>query len=149
MPALKNPRHEKFAQELAQGRTADEAYAAAGYTPNRGNATRMKANESIRSRLAELQAKSADAVNMTAADIARQLDEDREFARQNGSAAAAVSATMGKAKVLGLVVDRAELTGRGGGPIQTEKVSARDLLADKLAGIAARRGPDGDTGKPH
>lgn len=44
MPVLKNARHETFAQGLAKGLTADEAYAAAGFTPNRGNATRMKAS---------------------------------------------------------------------------------------------------------
>ncbi len=30
MPALSNPRHEMFARELAKGKTADEAYEAAG-----------------------------------------------------------------------------------------------------------------------
>ena len=31
MPTLQNPRHEKFAQELAIGKTADAAYVLAGY----------------------------------------------------------------------------------------------------------------------
>jgi len=33
MPALGNPRHERFAQELAKGKTADEAYEIAGLMP--------------------------------------------------------------------------------------------------------------------
>ena len=33
MPLLDNPKHEIFAQELAKGTTADEAYARAGYAP--------------------------------------------------------------------------------------------------------------------
>lgn len=33
MPALDNPRHERFAQELAKGKTADEAYQTAGLMP--------------------------------------------------------------------------------------------------------------------
>ena len=31
MPTLQNPRHERFAQELAAGKTADAAYVLAGY----------------------------------------------------------------------------------------------------------------------
>lgn len=36
MPVLKNARHEKFAQALAKGKTADDAYADAGFKPDRG-----------------------------------------------------------------------------------------------------------------
>jgi phage terminase small subunit len=31
MPGLKNARHERFAQEVAQGKSAGEAYRTAGY----------------------------------------------------------------------------------------------------------------------
>jgi phage terminase small subunit len=37
MGILINPRHECFAQALAQGKTANEAYALAGYKANEGN----------------------------------------------------------------------------------------------------------------
>jgi len=57
MPVLKNARHEKFAQAVAKGKTADEAYQDAGYKPNRGNAARMKANESIAARVDEITGK--------------------------------------------------------------------------------------------
>ena len=42
MPTLQNPRHEKFAQELAAGKSAAEAYAHCGYKPNYGNCIRLK-----------------------------------------------------------------------------------------------------------
>lgn len=54
MPALENPKHERFAQELAKGLTADKAYIAAGFKPNRGNAATLKQKESISNRVAEL-----------------------------------------------------------------------------------------------
>lgn len=54
MPVLANPRHERFAQELAKGSTADEAYKLAGYAGNRGNATTLKHKQSIQSRVTEL-----------------------------------------------------------------------------------------------
>lgn len=107
MPVLANARHERFAQSLAQGKSATEAMRDAGYTDPR-NSTRLTKNDEISSRVAELKAQAAANTVTTVEDIARQLDEDRAFARENGAAAAAVAATLGKAKVLGLVVDKAE-----------------------------------------
>lgn len=51
MPVLKNARHEAFAQELAKGKTADEAYKLAGFKPNRGNAATLKQKQSISKRV--------------------------------------------------------------------------------------------------
>jgi phage terminase small subunit len=54
MPILTNPRHERFAQALAQGKTADEAYVLAGYAANRGNSATLKKKQIIQNRLSEL-----------------------------------------------------------------------------------------------
>ncbi len=69
---LPNARHEAFARALAGGMAADTAYAAAGYRPNRGNAVRMKSNESIRARVAELVDAAAE---RAVVDIQRVLNE--------------------------------------------------------------------------
>ena len=53
MPVLKNPRHEKFAQALFKGKTADDAYAEAGFKPDRGNASRLQHKDNIVQRVAE------------------------------------------------------------------------------------------------
>jgi phage terminase small subunit len=106
---LKNARHERFAQELAKGCTHGEAYAAAGYKRDDKNAARLTKNDGVAARVAQLKSKAAEKVVVTVADIAQQLDEDREFARQLNQASAAVSASMGKAKVLGLLEDRAKV----------------------------------------
>ena len=68
MPALKNARHERFAQELAKGETADAAYVAAGFKANRGNAATLKANQSVKDRVEELQGRAAEKAEWTAAD---------------------------------------------------------------------------------
>jgi phage terminase small subunit len=73
MPVLKNPRHETFAQEIAKGRTADEAYQTAGYSENRGNATRLNANESIRKRVEEILSKAADMAQVTVYEVVAEL----------------------------------------------------------------------------
>lgn len=54
MPILNNPRHERFCQEMAKGKTADEAYVLAGYVSNRANAGKLRRQEHIRTRIDEL-----------------------------------------------------------------------------------------------
>ena len=46
MLVLRNPRHEKFAQEIAKAKTATAAMAAAGYSDPR-NSTRLTKNDEI------------------------------------------------------------------------------------------------------
>lgn len=62
MAALPNARHERYAQGLAEGLSADAAYEVAGFKANRGNAARLKANENIERRVAELVAERKEKV---------------------------------------------------------------------------------------
>ncbi|MGI8388036.1 terminase small subunit [Brucella anthropi] len=78
MPVLKNARHEAFTQELAKGKTADEAYLNAGFKPNRGNAARLKANECIQKRVDEIKSRIAEKAEWTAADRLRMLADIAE-----------------------------------------------------------------------
>lgn len=59
MAALPNPRHERFAQELAEGKNATEAYEVAGYKRNAGNAATLKSDQNISKRVVELQEQRA------------------------------------------------------------------------------------------
>lgn len=109
MPPLPNGRHELFACELAAGRTADEAYELAGYKPNRGNAARLKANDDIQARVAELKAASALRTGVTVDLLTQELIAI--LRRANGGASAghlnaARQSVMDIAKLNGLVVDR-------------------------------------------
>lgn len=73
MPSpLENPRHEHFAQGIAKGLTADAAYREAGYKAHRGNAATLRANQSIKRRVAELVAAGAAQAEV---DVARVLQE--------------------------------------------------------------------------
>jgi len=65
MGEIQNPRYERFAQELAAGKTADAAYEAAGYRKHRGNAARLSANERIKDRVREIQAVGAERAAVT------------------------------------------------------------------------------------
>jgi hypothetical protein len=142
MGALKNARHERFAQELAKGKSKTGAYKAAGFTGDRTAACRLSTTANIARRVAELKAKAAERVIVSVADIAQQLDEDREFARELESPAAAVSATMGKAKVLGLIVNR--IAGADGGPIEYRDLSEEEIEARIAARMAELNGDKSD-----
>lgn len=111
MAALANPKHERFAQELAKGKTADEAYQLAGYAENRGNAARLKANENIAARVAEIQERAAVRAEVTLAsiteDLARIARKAEDLAESSGLSVAR-AAKMDIAKLHGLVIDRSK-----------------------------------------
>lgn len=73
MPALENPKHERFAQELFKGKTQLDAYATAGYRPDDGAAARLSGNVRVKARLAELQNKASDRAEISVAAVLREL----------------------------------------------------------------------------
>ena len=70
---LKNPRHERFAQELAKGKSQGEAYADAGYSPSRSSAARLASDANICARVAVLQERVAKRTEVTVAGITERL----------------------------------------------------------------------------
>jgi phage terminase small subunit len=71
MPALRNPKEERFVQELRAGKSQFEAHRLAGYKPDRGNATRLQQRNSVAQRLDELTREAAE--REIAANVAAQL----------------------------------------------------------------------------
>jgi hypothetical protein len=114
MPALKNPRHEAFAQALARGMSAAAAYGQVGFKPHRANAATLACKEHISVRVAELQeeqlaihqqATTAAAANkqVTIESLIAEAEAARAKAMsEKGGAAAAVSALTAKAKLAGM-----------------------------------------------
>lgn len=116
MPALGNPKHERFAQLLAKGLTADEAYQEAGYAENRGNATRLKANESVLRRVAEIQERAAVRTEITVATLTDRLlaiAAKGESSTEAPLLSVARASLMDAAKLNGLVVEKQELNASG------------------------------------
>jgi hypothetical protein len=107
MSVLNNTKHELFAQALAKGMSAIRAYRAARYKPDRGAACRLSANVSVRARLNELLEKAAERTLVTVERVTAELEEARELAMSHPKgAAAALSASMSKAKLHGLLEER-------------------------------------------
>lgn len=113
MPVLKNAKHERFAQELAQGKTADEAYVLAGYKENRGNAATLKANQSVLDRLAEILERAAERVEVDKAWVIERLVENANRAMQAEAAKDREGNPTGEYRYEGSVANRAlELVGK-------------------------------------
>jgi phage terminase small subunit len=114
MPNTKlNIRQERFCLGLAEGLPQSRAYIEAGYTA-RGNAAEVAAARLFRkvqvsSRVAELQAKAARRSEVTVDSLVEELDEMLQLATRQKLPAAGVAAIMGKARLLGLVVDKTEV----------------------------------------
>jgi hypothetical protein len=123
MPPLLNARHEAFARAMFEGCSADEAHTKAGYSKNRGNASRMKANESIQSRVAELQTEAARSSAITVESICRELDEANAVAREKGQANAMVSASALRARLAGLLTQKIEVSHNTGMTVDDENTS--------------------------
>lgn len=117
MPALQNPRHERFAQLIFEGITngdtkpysTSRAYIAAGYTakdcgkrPSSAQASSSRLLYRVIHRVRELQAQAAEKNGETTDKIIRELNELKADAQAKEAYGAAVSAVMGKAKILNI-----------------------------------------------
>lgn len=108
------PKQEAFCQAYIETGNASEAYRraynAANMKPESVNrkAKELLDNGKITARLDALRIAHVERHQFTIDDMIRQLDEDRIFARECATPAAAVSASMGKAKVLGFLVERVD-----------------------------------------
>ncbi len=113
MPNLTNPRHEKFALALREGKSATEAYTLAGYKPCRQNAARLMTNDDVKQRLVEIQAAAAKKSEVTVASLLDELEHARARADGLDQLSAAVKAISEKAKISGLLVQKVEVGGPG------------------------------------
>ena len=73
IPVLGNSKHELFALQIAQGKSASAAYVAAGYAKNDGNAGRLNRNEQVRARVDELLSVAAEKAGVTIDRIVAEL----------------------------------------------------------------------------
>ena len=129
MGTLANPRHEKFARLVWAASAKDYrralAYLAAGYRakldlsdpsksyPADQAASRLAKNVKVKARIQEIAAMAAKRHEISEDSLLEELEQARLAALENQQASAAVAATMGKAKLCGMLVERKE-TGKPG-----------------------------------
>jgi hypothetical protein len=132
MPMLRNPRHERFVQELATGKTADAAYVLAGYKENRSNAARLNASQNIQKRVSEIQSLGAKLAAITIETLIAEAEAARSKAmRERGGANAAVAAITAKAKLAGLWREKVAQTDPSGEKAPRYIISDRPLTEEE------------------
>lgn len=156
---LKNPRHERFAQELAKGKSASEAYEIAGYKPSRPHASHLQHRSNVSQRVAEILAtrEKVQAVATERAIERTAITKEWVMERLRDNAERAMTAKpvtdhdgkeTGEYRYDGSVANRAlELLGREIGMFVVRSETGRPgdftkLSDDELADIA-RGGSDG------
>jgi len=135
MSALENRRHEVFAREMAFGAAAAEAYRHAGYASTgatvEASAMRLAANPEVTRRIAEIAAEGqappaatetaegpgarsalpapcaepASSGEVTVESILSELEQARQLALAKKLPAPAITATLSKAKIAGLMAE--------------------------------------------
>lgn len=161
MAPLTNPRQERFAQGLAEGKTQRDAYASAGYKPSDANASHLQADNRVSQRVSELLAaraarterateKAVEKLALTKEWVVSRLMENAERAlqrvpvldddgkptgqwRYDGMVANRSLELLGKH--LGILIERREI----GEPGEFERLADQELLED-LREDAARLG---------
>jgi hypothetical protein len=129
---LRNSRHERFAQELATGKTADAAYLLAGYRENRSNAARLSANQDVQKRVAEIQSLGAERAAITVETLIAEAEAARSKAMgEKGGAAAAVAAITAKAKLAGLWREKVAQTDPSGENAPRYIISDRPMTEEE------------------
>ena len=156
MSVLKNPKHERFAQELAKGKSAAEAYENAGYKKNTGNAATLKSQQSISTRINELlsereqmhaqaTARAVERVSLTKEWVLGTLIENVQRAMQAEAVTDREGNETGEytyqghvanrslellGKELGMFVDRKEVGGPGDFSDKTDAQLEQEIAAD-------------------
>lgn len=131
-------KQENFCQKYVETGNASEAYRY-GYDTSRmkpesvhRKAKELMDNGNVAARIAELKQRAAVKHDVTIATLLRELEEARIIALscETPQTSAAVSATMGKAKLCGLDKQLIELSGEVNGKI--ELTTAQRKMLDKV-----------------
>lgn len=126
-------KQEAFAQAVATGKTQADAYRLAFNATKMKAATiqqcasRLMADRNVSARVEELRKPVVEAVQVTLEAHLRRLEELSKKAEDEGKYAAAVTAEIARGKASGLYVEKAELTGKNGGPLTHANVTPQEL----------------------
>ena len=106
-----SPKQQRFAEEYVIDHNATQAAIRAGYSPKTAysQGQRLLKNVEVAEAVRAKEVRLSRKIEVTVAFLTEELEEARVLAMENGQASAAVQATMGKAKLHGLLVDRSEV----------------------------------------
>jgi hypothetical protein len=110
MAPLPNTKHELFCLAISRGASASAAYIEAGYRGNTANAARLRATAAIKQRIAELAEAAGRANEISIAGVLAELDAAIKLAKDRGMPNALINAANLRAKLGGLLIEKAEVT---------------------------------------
>lgn len=118
------PKQESFAQAVVSGKSQSDAYRSAYKVSDKTKpesvnqaASRLMADINIASRVDELRKPVAEAAQITLASHLERLKSLSESAEESSQYSAAIAAEVARGKASGLYVEKTELTGSNGGPV--------------------------------
>ena len=145
------PKQADFVRWYFELGNASEAYKRAYNSHAKPNTLHRKANDLlkhpvIKAEVKAMQDQARERNQVTIDNVVDELEEARQIAKQSGNAAAMVSATLGKAKVLGLVVDKQETNTKILTPpvFNFKPVSPKEMTDDELKTELKKYGIDID-----
>ena len=111
----KQQRYDRFVSEMLVDGNVTRSAKAAGYSEKTAYSQghRLLKNVEIANAIKAGQKDIAKRNGLTIDDILDELEEARKIAQAEGKGAPMVAASMGKAKLLGLIVDKAETKTEG------------------------------------
>lgn len=126
---------ELFCLAYVETGNASEAYRRSYNTANMAEKTAQREGYNtlqkpqVQARIEELRTKVMERHEITVDTLLAELEEARLLGKETGKASAMVTASMGKAKLLGLDKQIVELTGKDGAPIETQSTIKVDQEA--------------------
>jgi phage terminase small subunit len=123
-----NPKQSAFVREFLIDLNATQAAIRAGYSKKTAGAIghELLKKPEIMEAIQKGQQRHAARCDVTVDSLTAEYEEARALASVSGQTATMVSATTGKAKLHGLVTDRAEVTGKDGTPLVLWGGNAKD-----------------------
>jgi len=151
VPALKNQQHEDYCRYRVAGIDYLDAFEKAGFKRHTSHASRLEHRPDVQARIAEMKAPALKNAQITREWILESLRENAIQAMTPGKTYAPAAANkalemLGKEMAEKMFVDRVEVGGKNGGPIQTEDMSALTPVerAQRLAAILTAAKPIGN-----
>ena len=117
------PKQQKFVYKYLETGNASEAYRQSYNVENmkpdtiKVAASKVLQNYNVQEAVNKGQQKAQEAHEVTLASITKELDEARTLAIDIKQPASAISASLGKAKIHGLVVDKSQLSNDPDNPV--------------------------------
>ena len=130
------PKQQRFAEEYVVDHNATQAAKRAGYSPKTAysQGQRLSKNVEVQTAIAAGEARLRRKTEVSISSLSEEMRENRDLAIKNAQASAAQQASMGLAKLHGLLVERTEV--KTTGDLSLEQVRARiKEIEDELTGL--------------